>query len=321
MEHKLDIICEEKISEKLYYQLTEYFIPSVSKNIGKYQSINIIADVTNEQLETANAVGGSLSGGVDSFYTLLRHLDRKETSYNITHLTFFNAGASGQYGGEEARVKYQNRIAWIKDVADNLGKKLICIDTNINEFLQENHLATHSCRTLALPLLLQKLFSKYYFASGTSFSDFKFDETSCCEYDLLIVQCLSTENLQFYSSGGAVNRLEKVDFISNYEITYPRLNVCVIEDMNCSRCEKCQRTMMELYVLGVLEKYGEVFDLEYFERDKHKFLRNTCINKDVDDWKDVYKILDVKNEIRLLDKIMSIRKRYSRKLRYILKGK
>lgn len=321
MEHKLDIICEEKISEKLYYQLTEYFIPSVSKNIGKYQPINIIADVTNEQLETANAVGGSLSGGVDSFYTLLRHLDRKETSYNITHLTFFNAGASGQYGGEEARVKYQNRIAWIKDVADNLGKKLICIDTNINEFLQENHQATHTLRTLSLPLLLQKLFSRYYFASGVSFKKFEFIEKDCATYDLLNVLCLSTENLQFYSSGGEVSRLEKVKYISNFDITYSRLNVCVAEDINCSKCEKCQRTMMELYVLGKLVKYKEVFDIEYFEKNKHKFIKYALENKYKGDWQEVYKILDEKNEIRLLDKIMSIRKRYSRKLRYILKGK
>ena len=314
MEHKLDIECETKISEKLYYQLTEYWIPSITKNINKYNPIKIIAEVTDEKLPTAGAVGGSLSGGVDSFYTLLKHLDRKESSYNITHLTFFNAGASGELGGDEARVKYQNRIAWIKDVADNLGKKLICIDTNINEFLKENHLATHSCRTLALPLLLQKLFSKYYFASGTDFANFRFDEESCCEYDLLNVHCFSTENLTFYSSGGEVNRLEKVKYISDFEVTYSRLNVCVAEDTNCSKCEKCQRTMMELYVLGKLEKYKEVFDLDYFARNKRRFLRTSSINRYKDDWKEVYEILDSQDELGILEKILFIRKMISKKL-------
>lgn len=314
MEHKLDIECEEKISEKLYYQLTEYLIPSISRNVRKYHEIRIFADLTDDCLESVNAVGGSLSGGVDSFYTLLRHLDRKERSYNITHLTFFNAGASGQYGGEKARERYLSRIDFIKDVADSLGKKLVCIDTNINEFLGQNHQATHSFRTLAIPLLLQKLFSKYYFASGMQFKKFCFLEKDCASYDLLNVQCFSTENLQFYSSGGEVSRLEKVKFISDFDVTYSKLNVCIFEDINCSRCEKCRRTMMELYALGRLGKYKSVFDLNYFEKNKKSYWRSLEIYKDRDDWKDIYDLLSNSVNLSIIDKIKIFRKNLSDKI-------
>lgn len=114
MEHSLDIECEAEVSEKLYYQLTEYLIPSISSKIEKYHRIKIDAKLSSEILSIANGGGASLSGGVDSFYTLLRHLNRKEEDYNISCLTFFNAGASGNFGGDDARELYLSRIDWIK---------------------------------------------------------------------------------------------------------------------------------------------------------------------------------------------------------------
>lgn len=299
MEHQLDIICESKMSAKLYYQLVEYLIPSIASNIRKYKPISIIADITENKFNNYGAVGGSLSGGVDSFYTLLRHLDRKEKGYNITHLCFFNAGASGSNGGDEARVKFNNRINWIKDVASKLDKELILIDTNINEFLLQDFQKTCTFRTLAIPLLFQKLFSVYYFASGTSFSDFKFSEKDSADYDLLSVQCLSTENLQFYSDGGNLNRLDKVNYISKYQITYSRLNVCAREDINCSKCEKCKRTMMALYVLGKLDLYADVFNISYFSNNKTKYITTASKERNNIEWKDIYSYLLENGEINI----------------------
>ncbi len=297
MEHSYDIICEDPMSERLFYQLTEYLIPAISKNLPRYHAINIKAQLTSERLQTADGAGGSLSGGVDSFYTILRHCNRKEEDFNITHLTFFNAGASGAYGGDEARRRYLSRIDFVKDVADKLNVPLVCVDTNINEFLQQDHEPTHTMRTLSIILALQKLFSKYYFASGFPFSSFEFTDFDTAPYDLLNVQMLSTENTTFYLSGGETTRLEKLDYISQFDITYPRLNVCVCEDTNCNVCLKCQRTIMELYVLGKLDLYDKVFDVQYFQDHKKDFMINAYMHRDEYDWRDVYPILKKKNDI------------------------
>lgn len=72
--------------------------------------------------------------------------------------------------------------------------------------------------------------------------------------------------------------------------------------------------MMELYVLGKLEKYKEVFDLDYFARNKRRFLRTSSINRYKDDWKEVYEILDSQDELGILEKILFIRKMISKKL-------
>ena len=45
MQHKYAIKCEAPMSERLYYQLNEYLIPSISSNIAEYSSIKIEADL------------------------------------------------------------------------------------------------------------------------------------------------------------------------------------------------------------------------------------------------------------------------------------
>lgn len=299
MEHGYDIRCDSPMSERLYYQITTYLIPEISSHIREYSKVNIRAKLSSDVIDTANGVGASLSGGVDSFYTLFKHYDRPEKRYNITHLTFFNAGASGQYGGDEARNRYFERIEWIKGVAAKLNLKLVTVDTNINEFLQEDHEATHTFRTLSLVFLLQKLFSVYYFASGFPFESFAYKYFDTAPYDLLSAKCLSTDNLTIYISGGEVNRLEKIRYIADIPMTYDYLNVCVSEAINCSKCAKCQRTMMELYTLGMLDKYAKVFDVDYFQQHKKKYLCSTVVNRHEYDWVDIYPIIKDRGEISL----------------------
>lgn len=305
MENRYNIICENYVSERLYYQITEYLIPSVSQNIDTYKPISITADLSSEVLSSAHAVGGSISGGVDSFYTALKHMNRKEENYNITHYAFFNAGASGMYGGDEARKVFKSRIEWIKQVAEDQGKPIVIVDTNFNEFLHQNHLKTHTFRSLAIPLALQKLYSVYYYSSSVPFTEFAITEYATGSYDLLSLNCLNTENIVFYPHGGEVSRLMKLEFISTYPVTYKYLNVCVREDVNCCKCEKCRRTMAGLYLLGKLNKYSNVFDLKTFNADKRKIIYEAIKRKEEHDWKDIYKAFKETHEINVVTIAMS----------------
>lgn len=321
MEHEFDIESEQKMSERLHYQLMEYLIPCIANNISKYKAITINAETTSEKMTNDGAVGASISGGVDSFYTLLRHLEREEKMYNITHLTFFNVGASGDYGGEEARKKYESRILWIEDVVDQVGKNLICVDSNVSEFLMQRHVATHTFRTLAIPLALQKLFSKYYFSSGYDFSKFMYTEKGTAQYDLLSVQCLSTDCLTFYSSGGETTRLGKIKYISNFPITYQYLNVCGSEATNCSRCEKCERTMLELYSIDKLDNYKTVFDVDYFYKHKRKYLSDVIVNRNCHDWLEIFQTLKVQRVITWGDYAYAAFKMLNMQMRKIIAKK
>lgn len=272
IKHNEDIIIDGYISSKIYYQLTTYLIPLLSKTFNK-KLVKIEAKI-KEIYYKGSGVGASISCGVDSFYTLLKHKNQKDNNYNITHLTFFNAGSNGQYGGEKAKNLFKKRVKYVSEFCKQNNYNLITIDTNINEFLMMNHEKTHSFRTLGCVLALQKLFSKYYFASGLPFDGSHIDESDTAFYDILNVQCLSNENISFYCSGIETTRLEKIKYISKFKETYNWLNVCVIDDINCGKCEKCIRTMTALDAIGCLEKYNSVFDTKGFYKNKKKYMIN-----------------------------------------------
>lgn len=307
MEHGYDISCEQEMSESLYYHLTEFLIPAIAKNIKKYKAIRILSETTSDKLPNANAVGASVSGGVDSFYTLFKNHERKEKTFNITHLTFFNAGASGTGGGEYARVRFLERIKWIKEVSEKLNKSIVTVDTNFNEFLKQEHESSHTFRTLAIPLALQKLFSRYFFASSYEYHNFRFSVTDTSTYDILNTQYLSTENLTFYTSGSEASRLEKTKYVSKYEIVRKKLNVCLTETTNCSKCDKCKRTILGLYAVKELDKFKDVFDISYFNKNKHKYFQTMYAMMKwkacpvASEWRDIYNI--IKKEVTLYDRL------------------
>lgn len=269
-EKGLDIEVDGNVSEKLYYGLNNYLIPFLSR-YKKQDKIKIIAKLDNSILNNKGAVGTGLSCGVDSFYTIKMHTDTIEKSFNLTCLTFYNVGASGDFGGDDARKLFFDRIDNVKLYAKENNLEFLTVDSNISDYIKMDYVKTHSFRSMAPALALQKYFSKYYYSSGYPFEFRKADMLSdSAYYDILNVQCFSTENLTFYNPGLETNRIGKVKEISKFEPTYKYLNVCVKDDHNCSECEKCLRTLFALDSLGVLDKYGKVFDIEKFRKNKIK---------------------------------------------------
>lgn len=269
VKHNYDVKINSKISSKLYYQINTYLLPLLCKEFNK-KKINIECELTDERYE-GEGVGASVSCGVDSFYTILKHKDQKDTKYNITHLAFFNAGSHGEYGGESARKLYEERLIEIKKFCKHHNYKLVTVDSNMNELIMMNHEKTHTFRTLGCVYVLEKLFGKYYFASGLGFNGSKISEEDTAYYDILNVHCLSNENISFYCSGLETTRQEKIKFISNFPETYDSLNVCVRDEWkNCSDCEKCIRTITALESIGKINNYKKVFDLEKYYKNKNK---------------------------------------------------
>jgi hypothetical protein len=68
----------------------------------------------------------------------------------------------------------------------------------------------------------------------------------------------STESVRFVHDGAEASRLNKVIWqIAQSPIALEHLRVCYKNEdgaYNCGKCEKCLRTMTNLYIAGVLEK-------------------------------------------------------------------
>ena len=259
------------ISSQLYYQITNYLLPLLCQEFNK-KEIKIVCQLTDEKFES-NGVGASISCGVDSFYTLFKHKNTLDQKYEITHVCFFNAGSNGEYGGEKARKLYNERILHIKEFCKEQNYKLVTVDSNMNELIKMNHEKRHTFTTLSCVYVLEKLFNKYYFASGLGFNGSHISEEDTAFYDILNVHCLSNENIQFYCSGIETTRMKNVEFISQYSETYNWLNVCIKDQWeNCCKCHKCIRTMTALDSIGKLENYRQVFDINYYKINRTKIL-------------------------------------------------
>lgn len=267
-----DIHILAPISERLYYTLTKHLVKVISDMFPRYHRIQIFCDIDAGHLENAGGVGTGLSCGIDSFCTVIEHTDEScPPDYKLTHLTFFNVGASGDYGGDHARDLFHQRIEVIRPCADELKLPLVTLDSNINEILDMNFVPTHTYRNVAAVLALQKLFKTYYYSSGYSLRQFEFNHSDSSHYDVYALDMLSTNDTKFFSSGEIYSRVEKTEIVSALLLSYKYLNVCVAAETNCSRCHKCQRTLVTLDLLGKLNLYNKVFDLNDYQAHRSKY--------------------------------------------------
>ncbi len=281
MENKMDVTFESPVSRRLLFGIENYLMEALLIMKPEYKRINIFCEVSDYSNNEVSGVATAMSCGVDSFYTLYANKDGYQP---VTHLTLFNAGAFGNSGGHETRGMFQTMINNATKVADELKLPFIWLDSNLNEVLNLPFVPTHTFRNLACALMFQNLFKTYYYSSGHAIEDFKLNPSDTANYDLINSISLTTNALEFFIVGMMRRRIQKTEALSNYPVTYKSLNVCLVtsdydkvnisnsEALNCSKCFKCIRTMVSLDVIGKLQLYGDVFDLNIYKENKAKYI-------------------------------------------------
>ncbi len=288
MQNNEDIYIEGKMSEILYYNLNNYYIKLLSLSLSNLNEIKIFPkELDNgKSYYCKQAVGTGFSGGVDSFSTICQHmLEDTPESYKITHFLFANVGSHGEFEPEKAKNLFNERYDLLKNYPEETGRNFIKLDSNLSEILNMKFTHTHTVRNASSALLMQKLFSKYYYSSG-----YKIDETkvqlvdkvsngSIAYSDAIAQKYLCTETFSFISTSLQLDRVERTKLISNYEPTYKYLNTCVKDGTNCSTCFKCCRTIFTLQLLNKFDKYKDIFNLETFNTKKNLFLASVISDK------------------------------------------
>ena len=272
MERGEDIHVLAPISERLYYTLTKHYLKAIAEIFPEFHRIQITCDIDAGHLENAGGVGTGLSCGIDSFCTVIEHTDEScPPDYKLTHFTFFNVGASGDYGGDHARELFHQRVEAVKPCADKLQLPLVTLDSNISEVLDMKFLPTSTYRNVAAVLALQKLFKTYYYSSSSPLRKLEFNPFYPSRCDVYTLDMLSTNDTKFYLAGEIYSRVDKTGIVSTHPLSYEYLNVCGVAEKNCSRCHKCQRTLVTLDVLGKLDLYEKVFDLDDYRAHRSKY--------------------------------------------------
>lgn len=269
------------ISKRLKFGLLEVLLP-VFQEMG-FKTTKEMFDLKLEdetKYPEASAIGTAMSFGVDSFFSYIKG---RESINKINYLTLFNAGAFGQYGGEKALGLFEAMKLKVIDFASQNKLGFVWVNTNLNEVFKMPFVQTHTFRNFACVLVFQKLFKGYYYASGINIKNFKLNKLDPAYYDLINVKALAANSLELHISGLTENRIEKTRAISDNEVTFRNLNVCLItpdnknlnsenKSPNCSKCFKCARTMVTLDILGKLDNFSNVFDLKVFNKNKFKYL-------------------------------------------------
>lgn len=277
-----DISFETPVSTRLYYGVTEILLPGLRVLNPELPVINVNAE-TQDFSFNPTSIGTALSLGVDSFHAVASSFD---SPFPVTHLTLFNSGAFGDYGGESSRLLFQQTCKSVAEAAAEMELPLITVDSNLSEILDTSFVPTHSIRNLSFALLFPSLFRQFYYASGYPVSKFKLDSASgdATHYDLLVSKALCTESFEVMIAGLHDDRIDKIATVASFSPSNSHLNVCILADSNkflnrsksqvrnCSRCFKCVKTMVAMDALGVLNNYSHVFDLEIYSSERARYL-------------------------------------------------
>lgn len=260
-----DISYEAPITDRLHYQLSEYFIPIVCKYIEQYHYIKLEGPVAPEIEPIEHGVVTGLSCGVDSFYTVLSHSDPSFQGQKITHLIMNNVGALTKSYDNSVKV-FNKRKRKFQEVANEQNCTFVAVNTNIVQYLEGYPDYVNSPETFknaACAYALKQMFSCYYYSPAYDASVFMFNWEDPCYYEPIVMNSISLSFLPFYSARPYVSRGEKIEYIADVPVVQRNLNVC--GDSNCGVCFKCTRTMFELYSIGRLDDFAAVFDVDFFK--------------------------------------------------------
>lgn len=194
-----------------------------------------------------NRVGTFFTGGVDSFYTLIKHRDE------ITDLIFVH-GFDVLLENHALRKQTSDMI---HRIASSWGKRVIEVETNLRSFLDSHFRLSWGTLTFGVGLvsvghLLFPFFKKLYIPGSYTYADLM-----PWGSHPLLDPLWSTEMLEFVHDGCEAKRIDKVALLSENDIALQSLRVCFLNlngAYNCGQCEKCLRTMINLHTVGALDR-------------------------------------------------------------------
>lgn len=224
---------------------------------GKLKKIKVNAENfyrPPENLPEKNATFFSL--GVDSMYTLLKHLPEnnpypgKELN-SLIYIKGLELPLSTYSKGQDKDV-----ILAIDRLARHYGLELVTGETNIRDVFPLDFVKLFLGPSLAsCALSLSDGFKNIFVPSHYSYADL-FHVSSHPMIDGL----WSNEKTRIIHDGSEKERAYKIaDLIAYDDYALDNLRVCVCNEggnYNCCRCWKCIRTMLTLEIIGRLENSG-----------------------------------------------------------------
>jgi hypothetical protein len=205
------------------------------------------------------------SGGLDSFFSVLTDNphDHPERSYSIDELVFVRGFDTVATQNARVEAGWPRLHGSLQSAADQLGKPLRVVRTNIR--LLSPHVPFLPMSGLILAGVGLMLEARYRRAILSSSDDYR--NLIPRGIHPFSTRLYSTRQLQFIHDGGGVERFEKTRVVVQSAVAQQTLHVCwnyaEPTDQNCGNCPKCWRTMVALDALGALERFKTFARYDY----------------------------------------------------------
>lgn len=290
MYYKQDLHIHGPVSKKLYKNVTHYLQQILSDFSDDLSPVNIIVDGFKVADGNPDIIGAGLSCGVDSLSTVYDwYVKEDDPNFRINALFFMDTGWNGDFHEKQSMELCMERYRTNKKAADELGLPLHLVISNFHAFTFElyygvagpmGYFANYSC-----VFGLQKGIKKYYTSNSFSYNQilkyaFHFRGIDFSEFsESYSIPLIQTEKLELVIDGCQYERNQKVEKLSDWDITRKYITPCAMKSFeskvftgrNCSWCRKCMQVMMILDALGKLDKFSGIFDLsEYRKHLRHE---------------------------------------------------
>ncbi len=190
------------------------------------------------------------SGGVDSWFTVLRHVPERESRAigRVDDLIYVH----GFDIPLDRTAEFRKIQLVLEEAARDLDKALILVKTNLRRpkspWAHDWGWLSHAAGLGAVAMILEKRFGRVLIGSTHPYGRLM-PWGSHPMSDVL----MSTSRLQVQHDGAMYNRVEKTELVARHPSALKGLHVCWKSGAasNCGVCSKCIRTMATLRLMGV----------------------------------------------------------------------
>ncbi len=238
----------------------------------------------------ASRTAAFFSGGVDSFFTVLRHDDRSAAKNGNPIDDLLSVwGFDVPLTNAEA---FRHIRGVLREAAADLGKDFIDVATNLRDtrWRETNWgFLSHNCGLAGVGLALERGYASVFIASAGGYRDLL-----PWGSHVLTDPLLSTSRTRFIHDGAEFDRIEKTEFVAGSAVALRALRVCwkSTDGSNCCACNKCYRTMITLELFGALRRCGEfgsgrlnmdaverIYSEFYYDVDCYRDIRALALRK------------------------------------------
>jgi hypothetical protein len=250
-------------------EVSAKFLKGARKALDIYRSWGLprnvdLSSFTPVELKTnGEKVGLFFTLGVDSFYSLLTHVNEIDDIIYVA--------------GFERRLKEKvlnDVMDKIELVARKYDKGCYLIDSNLRDTVDKYadwYRYGHGPSLASVALSMDHTYKKIYIAASNTLKVIQ-----KCSSHPYIDPLWSTETLTFVHDA-PITRIEKLKKISESQFALDLLRVCYQgHSYNCSKCPKCVRTMLSIHLLGLNStSFGKRPSLSAINKLSHQEMNTT----------------------------------------------